>query len=81
METSRRCERWVEGSVDLGELSVCDRRETAARLNGDIPARLEAGRCHRGKFSGYGKDAIEFTVGKGSGDSRARAHKNSVVGF
>ena len=71
----------MEGSVDLGELSVCDGRETVKGLDEDVPAGFEAGRCHRGKFGGYGKDAIEFTVGKGSGDSRGGAHKNSVVGF
>ena len=71
----------MEESVDLGELSAYDGRETAKPLSGDIPAGFEAGRCHRGKFSGYSKDAIEFTVGKGSGDSRAGADENSVVGF
>lgn len=91
-ESSRRRERWVEGSVDLGRERVQYRGGLGLGDlewmwcgegkgdGGQVPAWFVAGGCHGGELGGYGEDAVEFAVGEGSGDGGGGAGENSGIG-
>lgn len=93
-ESSRRWERWVEGSVDLGRERVqyrgglgvggvskgCGKMRGKGKGDrGKVPAWFVARGCHGGELGGYGEDAIELAVGEGSGDGGGGAGEDSGV--
>ncbi len=91
-ESSRRRERWVEGSVDLGRervqycggLGVGRFRMDGGRWGkgegGQVPAWFVAGGCHGGELGGYGENAVECAVREGGGDRGGGTGENSEVG-